>query len=152
MVWEVPFNGGAMITSYRVSWNRSDTDSSDGAGEEDVMAPATKLVIGQGASEPLQANTEYQIEVRAQNSAGLSEASTLAVSTLGLPLPVPLRLRAETIAETSIRVVWDALPDSFDFNFYLLDWFQIPPRADGAAGRMRVFPDESTEVVITDVR
>ena len=110
--WVVPAeDGGVSVTNYRVSWGFA---VSTGEGEADVIPPTTELVIGQKPSQPLKPNTNYMIEVRAQNSVGLSEASTLSVRTLPGDAVVPRApdapsgLTTRTLAATSLTVVWDA--------------------------------------------
>ena len=135
VVWDAPFDGGAMITSYQVSWGLG--AASTGVGTADVIPSTTELVIGQKSGQALLANRAYTIEVRAMNSAGLSEASTLSVRTLRRDAVVPdapSGLRAETIAATSIRVVWEAPAedDRAPITSYRIVW--VDPSDGGISG------------------
>ena len=104
--WQAPADdGGAAISTYRVSWASADGVST---GMQTVSSATRELVIIQ-----LQVDTAYTIEVRAQNRVGLSVAASVTVRTLRddvVVVPVapdaPSGLRAETLAATSLTLVW----------------------------------------------
>ena len=81
--WQVPADdGGAAISTYRVSWASADDVST---GMQTVSSATREVVIIQ-----LQVDTAYTVEVIAINSAGPSVAASVTVRTLRDDVVVPV--------------------------------------------------------------
>ena len=147
--WQVPADdGGAAISTYRVSWASADDVST---GMQTVSSATRELVIID-----LQTDTAYTIEVRAQNSVGPSVAASVTVRTLrdDVVVPVapdaPIELTTSRLSATSVTVSWQVPADDGGaaISTYRVSWAS----ADGVSTGMQTVSSATREVVIIQLQ
>ena len=116
--WGVSANdGGALITTYRVSWSRGGIN----VGNIELTFPTTSHKIDQ-----LESGNLYKIEVFATNSLGEGSPGVLEQRTYTVP-DAPTTLKSIAVTDDSITVEWDAPADNggTPITAYEVSWRSI---------------------------
>ena len=145
--WTEPANNGAEIDDYDV-WYRS-----DGSGTWSVLPDDVKSTARTATITDLRNGTEYEVQVRAENSVGAGEWSPSARGTPMASASVPSAPSAPTLTagDLQLEVSWTEPAN----NGAEIDDYDVWYRSDGS-GTWSVLPDDvkstATTATIPDLR
>ena len=118
VMWDVPGNGGAVITAFNVYWGEASVDESSRRVSYSGTSTTGSYTIGN-----LGGNTLYQIAVAAVNIAG--EGGLSEVSTARTPASAPgAPVVAVAAGNGTLRVSWSAPEDTsgLSISTYTVYW------------------------------
>ena len=131
VVWNVPANNGAAITTFSIYWG--EVDAGESLSELDMYMSSVRVGYTSGSgstanytiSRGLAYGRNYQIEIVAENIAGTGARgpSASARALPGVPIPAPSNLRV-TAEDKALLVEWSA-PEVLETDDYVIVGYAV---------------------------